>query len=175
MSIKEMRNKRSAHYYNRNAKDLKDLEVGDAVRIKPLVPGRRKWSEGLVRGKRDERSYDVETENGMLRRNRVHLRKRPASRMEQLTEEIPCQTGRREDKNIQENEPYNANIQEKRPDNAEKRPYNTRAKDKRPHSADRQEKIPYNAKRHTRRTEPIPEVQKRQRKQPVWMRDYTAK
>ena len=203
MNIKKMRNRRSAHYYNRNAKDLKDLEVGDTVRIKPLVPGKRKWSEGQVIRKRHERSYDVETENGMLTRNRVHLRKRPTSKIEQSNEEISYQTGQGEVENIQRNEPYNANIQEKRPHNAEKRPYNTRAQNKRPQSIDReiphnakrhtrrkeslpeglqrpynantQEKIPFNEKRHTRRSEPIPEVQKRQRKVPVWMKDYTAK
>ena len=61
--------------YNRNAKDLKPLDEGETVRMKPLVQGQKSWQKAIVKRRLDERSYVVETQNGIYRRNRVHLRK----------------------------------------------------------------------------------------------------
>lgn len=77
--IKE-KQKAQAHYYNRNARDLKELTKGDVVRIKPSKPSVRVWKKGVVVQKIDNRSYVVETTDGTrYRRNRYHLRKTPAS------------------------------------------------------------------------------------------------
>ena len=72
---KKMRNSRSKWYYDKSAKDLVELEEGDFVRIKPTVLGEKKWRFGKVAEKLDKRSYLVEPDSGVLRRNRVHLRK----------------------------------------------------------------------------------------------------
>ena len=70
------RQQKQKWYYDCTAKDLKPLEKGDAVRMKPLRPGEKKWRKALVIEKRDQRSYTVETpDGGTYRRNRAHLRK----------------------------------------------------------------------------------------------------
>ena len=38
-----MRNSRSKWYHDRGAKDLKELNKGDTVRIKPSILGKKKW------------------------------------------------------------------------------------------------------------------------------------
>lgn len=71
---KKANQQRQAKYYNRNAKDLESLKIGDVVRIQP----RKKhtiWEKAKVVERIDERSYLVETEDGVRRRrNRRHLR-----------------------------------------------------------------------------------------------------
>ena len=70
------RQQKQKWYYDRTAKDLKPLEKGDAVRMKPLRPGEKKWRKALVISKHDQRSYTVETsDGGTYCRNRMHLRK----------------------------------------------------------------------------------------------------
>ena len=64
-----------ATYYNRRAKDLPVLKEGDRVRLKPFRLGQKGWNKGTVVARLDERSYDIETPDGMFRRNRVHIRK----------------------------------------------------------------------------------------------------
>ena len=64
-----------ATYYNRRAKDLPVLKEGDRVRLKPFRLGQKGWNKGTVVARLDERSYDIETPDGMYRRNRVHIRK----------------------------------------------------------------------------------------------------
>ena len=66
---------KSADYYNQNAKDLDALEEGEVVRMKPFVLGKKKWDKGVVTKRLDERSYEIMTDAGILRRNRVYLRK----------------------------------------------------------------------------------------------------
>ncbi len=61
-------------YFDRNAKDLPPLEEGDVVRMKPFQKGQHRWNEGIITRRLDERSYQVETEEGEYRRNRVHLK-----------------------------------------------------------------------------------------------------
>jgi len=72
---KRLRNARSAWYHDKHAKDLNPLHEGDVVRIKPMVLGKKTWDKGVVTERLDERSYNVDTPAGVLRRNRVHLRK----------------------------------------------------------------------------------------------------
>lgn len=60
--------------YNMRAKDLRPLDEGDMVRIKPFTLGKSAWEKGTVTKVLDDRSYLVETDNGTYRRNRVHLR-----------------------------------------------------------------------------------------------------
>jgi len=71
----KQRQDRQAHYYNKHAKDLSVLEEGDVVRMKPFVLGQKVWQKGQVLRRLDERSYEIDTGNGVYRRNRVHIRK----------------------------------------------------------------------------------------------------
>ncbi|XP_028404036.1 uncharacterized protein LOC114526653 [Dendronephthya gigantea] len=74
----KLRKKQStqAMYYNRSAKDLSKLKIGDVVRMKPTRLGENKWRKAVVTSKHDDRSYYVKTKaGGTYRRNRVHLRR----------------------------------------------------------------------------------------------------
>ncbi len=67
---------KQAQYYNKTAKDLPKLAIGDVVRMKPIKNHERIWRKAIVTQKVDDRSYVVETpEEGTYRRNRYHLRK----------------------------------------------------------------------------------------------------
>ena len=55
------------------ARDLDPLAKGDPVRVKPWQVGKKEWQKGVVKKRLDERSYEVELPQGVLRRNRVHL------------------------------------------------------------------------------------------------------
>ena len=70
-----LRQQQQARYYNRGACDLLPLKEGDLVRIKRWQLGKKEWKPGSVRKRLDERSYEVQTSCGVLRRNRVHLKK----------------------------------------------------------------------------------------------------
>jgi hypothetical protein len=70
-----MKQKKSAEYYNRHAKDLPPLEDGDDVKLKPFTLGNKKWANGTVTKRLDERSYEVQSGDALYRRNRVHLKK----------------------------------------------------------------------------------------------------
>ena len=63
------------YIYDQYCKDLEALEEGDSVRIKPMTLGNKIWKKGVINKRLDERSYDVDTDEGTLRRNRVHLKK----------------------------------------------------------------------------------------------------
>ena len=66
---------KSQLYYNRTAKDLSVLKPGDTVNIKPegLTKGQQ-WRKRLIVQKHPFRSYDVEVDGKLRRRNRVHLK-----------------------------------------------------------------------------------------------------
>ena len=74
-SMRRLKNARASVYYDRYCKDLEALDEGDSVRIKPMTLGNKIWKKGVVSKRLDERSYDVDTDEGTLRRNRVHLKK----------------------------------------------------------------------------------------------------
>ena len=72
---KRLKNLKSAWYYDKGAKDLQPLSEGDVVRIQPTTLGDKTWKRGIVQNRLDERSYEVETEFGIVRRNRQQLKK----------------------------------------------------------------------------------------------------
>ena len=45
------------------------------MRVEPWHAGRKEWQKGVVKRRIDKRSYEVELPQGLLRRNRVELRK----------------------------------------------------------------------------------------------------
>ncbi|KAJ8006345.1 hypothetical protein DPEC_G00134270 [Dallia pectoralis] len=69
--------------YDRSAKDLPELNIGQPIRMKPL-PGDRtgRWRKGVCLQQAGPRSYVVNVEGTTYRRNRVDLR--PAERVPQL-------------------------------------------------------------------------------------------
>ena len=70
-----LRQQQQACYYNRGARDLDPLERGDVVGVQPWQAGKKEWQKGVVKNRLSERSYEVELPQGVLRRNRIHLRK----------------------------------------------------------------------------------------------------
>lgn len=74
------RQRQQAQSYNKNAKDLTPLKIGDKVRIQPNKLGDKHWTQGKVVAVKENRSYDIKTQAGrIVRRNRVHLRRVPNS------------------------------------------------------------------------------------------------
>ena len=70
---------RSKMYYNRTAKDLRVLHPGDTIAIKPEGPTKgQQWRKGIIVQKNPFRSYDVEVDGKLLRRN--CLRSKPAGK-----------------------------------------------------------------------------------------------
>ena len=62
---------KQAHYYNRQARDLPPISVGEAVRLR--LPGEKRWTAGICTGFRGPRSYIVRVGETEYRRNRRHL------------------------------------------------------------------------------------------------------
>ena len=69
----QARQARQVMYYNKGARDLSLLEEGDVVRMRPFRHGQKVWQKATVTKRHDERSYEVESESGTYRRNRVDL------------------------------------------------------------------------------------------------------
>ena len=61
-------------YYDRTSKPLKPLEEGDVIRMKPFNMRNKTWKKAKVTERLDDRSYLVETDYGMYRRNRQDLK-----------------------------------------------------------------------------------------------------
>ena len=72
--MKRIKNAKSAVYYDRYSKELEALEEGDVGRMKPMTLGNKTWKKGVITKRLDKRSYEVDTNEGTLRRNRVYLR-----------------------------------------------------------------------------------------------------
>ena len=66
---------RQVQYYNRGARDLATLEEGNVLRMRPFRLGQKVWNQATVIKRHDERSYEVETDTGTYRSNRVDLKK----------------------------------------------------------------------------------------------------
>lgn len=81
-NIKKLRKEkdRQAHYYNRTAKDLRELQAGDTVRMKPTQLRDKEWKKGTIIRREESRSYNVQTQDGTYRRNRSHLKDRREER-----------------------------------------------------------------------------------------------
>ena len=64
-------------YYDKHARDRDNssLRIGQTVRIEPVC-GRKEWKEGTVVSQvpNDSRSYEVQTDTSLIRRNRVNLK-----------------------------------------------------------------------------------------------------
>ena len=75
LAEKTKKHQKSQAYYDRTPKDLNELKPGDIVRVKPegLLKG-QEWKKGTVSQNCGYRSYDVNVEGKLLRRNRVHLK-----------------------------------------------------------------------------------------------------
>lgn len=71
---RRLQNDRKEWYYNKHAKDMNPLQEGEIVRMRPMIKNSDKWRKGLVTKRFDERSYEVECEGTIYRRNRVDLR-----------------------------------------------------------------------------------------------------
>ena len=75
--VQNRRNKRQAaikKHYDKTAKDLSVLKPGQSVYMQ--MRDNAKWQAGQIVSKEGNRSYLVKCENGVYRRNRVHLRVR---------------------------------------------------------------------------------------------------
>ena len=59
-------------YFDQHAKQLSELNPGDIVRMK--LPGETQWSQAVVSSKIAPRSYRVEANGKVYRRNRKQLR-----------------------------------------------------------------------------------------------------
>ena len=79
--------------YNRAAKDQSVLKSGVTVTIKleGLTKG-QKWRKGFIVQNHPFRSYDVEVDGKLLRRNRVHLK--PARKTTESGEGTICPKSR---------------------------------------------------------------------------------
>jgi transposase InsO family protein len=71
----QKRQAKQQEYYNKSAKDLPPLVEGDTVRLQPFTKGKKDWKKGTVVKRLDERSYDIETESRIYRRNRAHIKR----------------------------------------------------------------------------------------------------
>lgn len=71
--LKERKTKQ-ALFYNKGTKELPELQPGDTVRMKPLPSDKEKlWRKGSVVKQVASRSYEVDLQGTMFRRNRRHL------------------------------------------------------------------------------------------------------
>ena len=71
LAEKTKKHQKSQAYYDRTAKDLNELRPGDTVRVRPEG---QEWKKGTVSQNCGYRSYDVNVDGKLLRRNRVHLK-----------------------------------------------------------------------------------------------------
>lgn len=62
---------RQQHYYNKQAKPLDPISVGETVRMK--LPGEKTWSSGTCVATAGPRSYRVQVGQTVYRRNRRQL------------------------------------------------------------------------------------------------------
>ena len=81
------RKKSQAFYYNRGSQELKSLRPQQQIRMK--LHGQTRWSRGICLGKCGSRSYDVEVEGQVYRRNRRHLLDADVSSDSTLRESAP--------------------------------------------------------------------------------------
>jgi len=90
----QARRARQAKYYNKGTRDLSPLEEGAVVRMRPFTLGQKAWEKATVTKGYDERSYEVESEKGTYRRNRVDLREQPVPQrpLEQTPSQEPALT-----------------------------------------------------------------------------------
>lgn len=71
---KQRRRLKIQHQYNKHARDLSQIQLGAPVLIKDMVDANRRWKQGRVVDQLNERSYTVENDGNLIRRNRVLLK-----------------------------------------------------------------------------------------------------
>ena len=72
---KEDKRAKIANRLYQNRRDLRELKVGEAVRLQPLQPGEREWCPATVTRQLNSRDYEVQTVEGRcLRRNRQFIK-----------------------------------------------------------------------------------------------------
>ena len=75
MEGKTKKQRLSQHYYNRHDRDLSPIRKGTPVFVQSLKKyDPVKWSQGTIADRCSDRSYIVEIEGRLLRRNRRYLR-----------------------------------------------------------------------------------------------------
>lgn len=71
-------NRRKAKkYYDRRARILPELEIGQPVYVQTKPQLNSNWESGVVTERLNPRSYTVEVPNGQLRRNRENIKSTP--------------------------------------------------------------------------------------------------
>ena len=82
LAEKTKKHQKSQAYYDRTAKDPNELRPGDTVRVRPegLLKG-QEWKKGTVSQNCGYRSYDVNVDGKLLRRNRVHVKEHSKSKL----------------------------------------------------------------------------------------------
>ena len=89
-ALKGKRAKQS-YYYDRQARDLPSIAVGETVRLR--LPGKKRWTSGICTGTEGPRSYTVQAGCTVYRRNRCHLIKGG----EQTNQEEPSEPSQLDD------------------------------------------------------------------------------
>ena len=70
----EERKRKQALVFNKGTKELPELQPGDTVRVKPLPTDNEKlWRKGSVVKQVEPRSYEVDLQGTVFRRNSRHL------------------------------------------------------------------------------------------------------
>lgn len=82
----ELKRQKAKGYYDKQVKTLPDLEIGQEVRISPIQRG-KPWQSGTCTEKLSDRSYVVESDGELLRRNREALK--PALTPAEPNKDVP--------------------------------------------------------------------------------------
>jgi len=86
---KEDKRVKIANRLDQNRSDLKELKIGEAVRLQPLRPGEREWCPATVTRQLNSRDYEVQTAAGRsLPRNRQFIRPTKANSVPKQSELI---------------------------------------------------------------------------------------
>lgn len=73
---KQTKKRKDQHQYNKRARNLAPLNEGQPVLVRDWTTHRRNWKEAVVAKQLSDRSYAVNVNNDMLRRNRRDLQPR---------------------------------------------------------------------------------------------------
>ncbi len=157
--IEDKREKKQANmekYYNKDAKELPPLQSDDVVRVKPY-DGSRIWKKGVIKKKLNERSYEIEIDGNIYRRNRQDIRKSkeaPDSNGEVILR--PLFADDHQDVEIQVTENGNIQLEDSQQDDKQ-------IDEEGPDVREREQDTDLPLRRSTRR-----------RERPVWMKDYVS-
>ena len=74
--MRRIKNAAAASYHGRCSKELDQLKEGDVVRMQPMALNSKVWKKAKVTKQLDDRSYEIDPGDDILRRNRVHKKDR---------------------------------------------------------------------------------------------------